>query len=107
MAVRPALTPFVGAIPVSRAVKAIRLEAKAAIVPTAQATSQPLGCWDMEMTAGASWAGTARTVAEIPCRIEERGGARPPPPVPAVAPPRFAVFFFIWEAVWYRPVTVA
>jgi hypothetical protein len=99
MAVRPALTPFVGAIVVTRAAKPIWLEAKAAIVPTAQATGQPLGRWDMEMTAGASWAGTARTVAEIPCRIEEREGARPPPPVPVVAPPRFAVFFSVWEAV--------
>jgi hypothetical protein len=107
MAVRPALTPLVGAIPVARAATAIRLEAKVAIVPTAQATSQPLGRWDMEMTAGASWAGTARTVAEIPCRIEERGGARPPLPVPVVSPPRFAVFFSVWEAVWYRLVTVA
>jgi hypothetical protein len=98
MAVRPALTPFVGAIPVARATKPIRLEAKAAIVPTAQATGA-LVRWDMEMTAGASWAGTAKTVAEIPCRIEEREGARPPPPVPAVAPPRFAVFFSVWEAV--------
>jgi hypothetical protein len=100
MAVRPVLTPFVGAIPVVRAAKAIRLEAKAAIVLTALTTSQPLGRGDMEMTAGASWAGTAKTVAEIPYRIEERGGARPPLSVPAVAPPRFAVFFFFWDAVW-------
>jgi hypothetical protein len=99
MAVRPAPTPFDGAIPVARAAKPIRLEAKAAIVPTAQATGQPLGRWDMGMTAGASWAGTAKTVAETPCRIEERDGARPPPPVPAVAPPHFAIFFSVWEAV--------
>lgn len=99
MAVRPALTPFDGAIPVARAAKPIRLEAKAAIVPTAQATGQPLGRWDMGKTAGVSWAGTAKTVAETPCRIEEREGARPPPPVHAVAPPRFAVFVFVWEAV--------
>jgi hypothetical protein len=97
--VRPALTPFDGAIPVARAAKLIRLEAKAAIVPTAQATGQPLGRWDMGKTAGVSWAGTAKTVAETPCRIEGREGARPPPPVHAVAPPRFAVFVFVWEAV--------
>jgi hypothetical protein len=70
MAERPALTPFDWAIPVARGAKPIRLEAKAAIVPTAQATGQPLGRWDMGMMSGVSWAGTAKTVAGTPCRIE-------------------------------------
>jgi hypothetical protein len=45
MAVRPVLTPFVGAIPVVRAVKAIRLEAKAAIVPTTVVVNVQYHCW--------------------------------------------------------------
>jgi hypothetical protein len=98
MAVRPALTPFGGAIPVVRAAKAGQLEAKAASVPTVlamiMATREQLSREDMEMKAG-----TAKTVVERPYRLEEKGGACPPLPVPAVAPPHCAASFFFWRAV--------
>jgi hypothetical protein len=106
IAVRLALTPFGGVILVVRAAKAGQLEAKAASVPTAlatiMATRQPLRREDMEMKAG-----TAKTVVERLYRIEEKGGARPPLPVPAVAPPHCAASFFFWRAVYWLPATVA
>jgi hypothetical protein len=99
MAVQQALTPFGGATPVVRASKADQLEAKAASVPAAlamiKATRQPLRREDMEMKAG-----MAKTVVERPYRIEEKGGARPPLPVPVVTPPRCAASFFFWRAVY-------
>jgi hypothetical protein len=58
---------------------------------TIMMTRQPLRHEDIEMKAG-----TAKTVVERPYRIEERGGARPPLPVPAVAPPRCTASFFFW-----------
>jgi hypothetical protein len=98
MANRPALPPFGGATPVVRAAKANQKEAKTASVLTALATikvtRQPLRREDVEMKAG-----MAKTVMERPYRIEERGGARPPLPVPAVTPPRYAASFFFCQAV--------
>jgi hypothetical protein len=95
LAVRPAL-----AIPVAWAARAGQLEATlvptalATVMATVRTTGQPLRREDMEMRAG-----TMTTEVERPYRIEERGGARPHLPVPAAAPPRYAVSFFFWGAV--------
>jgi hypothetical protein len=67
-----------------RAVHAGPLEVKPAQVPVALVAS---GVTRRLMTYESGVAKTAKMVAARPCRTEERGEARPPPPAPATAPP--------------------
>jgi hypothetical protein len=53
------------------------------------------GAARLSMTYESGKAKAAKTVAARPCRTEKRGGALPPPPVHAVAPPCCTVSWFV------------
>jgi hypothetical protein len=84
MADRPAQLPLWVATPGTRAAQAVAPEAKPAHVPAALAAT---GEVRRLMTCESSEVKTAKAVVKRPCRIEGRGGDRPPHPNPATTPP--------------------